>query len=68
MHKMTNINRGIALGKLKLIENPEIIELLDELINAGEIAEVKKERGRDGNPTIAVVKIRRNLVYPPKNA
>ena len=51
---------------LKFSEHPEIVELLEELINAGEIAEVKKERGRDGNPTIAVVRIRRNLIYPPK--
>lgn len=54
------------MSRLDLADHPEIIELLNDLINSGEIAEVKKERGRDGNPTIAVVKIRRNLIYPPK--
>lgn len=54
------------MEKLDLAKHPEIIQLLNELINSGEIAEVKKERGRDGLPTIAVVKIRRNLIYPPK--
>lgn len=66
MHKMTDIYKRCALNKLDLIQHPEIVELLNELINSGEIAEIKRERGRDGNPTIAVVKIKRNLIYPPK--
>ncbi len=66
MHKMTTTGKRYVLNKLDLAKHPEIIELLNDLINSGEIAEVKKERGRDGNPTIAVVKIRRNLIYPPK--
>ena len=66
MHKLTDFVRSATLSKLDLAKQPEIIELLNDLINSGEIAEIKRERGRDGNPCIAVVKIRRNLIYPPK--
>lgn len=66
MQKMSRYGKEYTLNKLDLAKHPEIIEILNELINSGEIAEIKRERGRDGNPCIAVVKIRRNLIYPPK--
>lgn len=54
------------MEKLKLSDFPGLIELLEHRINAGEITEVKRERGRDGKPVIALVGIKRNLEYPPK--
>ena len=51
---------------LKLSDFPGLIELLERRINAGEISEIKRERGKDGKPVIAVVSIKRSLEYPPK--
>lgn len=56
------------MEKLKLSDSPEVLELIENSINAGEIVEVKRERGRDGKHCIAVVRISRNLIYPKRNS
>ena len=55
------------MEKLKLTDFPEVIELLESRINTGKITEVKRERGKDGRPVIAVVGIERTLKYPAKD-
>ena len=54
------------MEKLKLSDFPHLIAALEANINSGKITEVKKERGRDGNPVIALVEIKRNLIFPEK--
>jgi hypothetical protein len=69
MHKLTiNDIKVRNLEKLKLSDSPEVLELIENSINAGEIVEVKRERGRDGKHCIAVVRISRNLIYPKRNS
>ena len=54
------------MEKLKLSDFPGLIEVLEHRINAGDITEIKRERGKDGRPVIALVAIKRSLEYPPK--
>ena len=54
------------MEKLKLSDFPGLVELIEHRINAGGIVEIKRERGKDGKPVIAVVGIKRQLEYPPK--
>lgn len=54
------------MEKLKLSDYPGLIEQIEQKINSGDIVEMKRERGKDGKPVIALVQIKRTLLNPSK--
>lgn len=54
------------MEKLKLSDTPGLIERVEKEINSGNIVELKRERGKDGDPVIALVLIKRTLLIPSK--